>query len=64
MFGLRLEDSKSKKLMKVIVQINARMGKGTIKVASEGTNQLWKMKQGSRSPGYTTDWDELVAVKN
>ncbi|WP_292992612.1 DUF4113 domain-containing protein [Nitrosomonas sp.] len=50
--------------MKVIVQINARMGKGTIKVASEGTNQLWKMKQGSRSPGYTTDWDELVAVKN
>ena len=64
MFGLRLEDSKSKRLMKVIDQINARMGKGTIKLASEGADQLWKMKQGSRSQGYTTNWEELVSVSD
>ncbi len=63
LFGLRFEDSKSKKLMKVIDQINARMGKGTIKLASQGVDQHWKMKQGSRSQGYTTEWDELVAVE-
>lgn len=62
MFGLRLEDSKSKRLMKVIDQINARMGKGSVKLGSEGSNQLWKMKQGSRTPHYTTDWDGLVRV--
>lgn len=62
MFGLRLEDSKSKKLMKVIDQINARMGKGTVKLGSEGTDQLWKMKQCSRTPNFTTNWDELIAV--
>lgn len=62
MFGLRLEDGKSKRLMKVMDQINARMGKGTIKLASEGTDQHWNMKQGSRSQSYTTRWDELVAV--
>ena len=63
LFGLRLQDNKSKSLMKVMDQINARMGKGTIKLASEGTEQHWKMKQGSMSPAYTTKWDELVTVE-
>ncbi|MER2513477.1 MAG: Y-family DNA polymerase [Nitrosomonas ureae] len=62
LFGLRLEDSKSKRLMKIMDQINAKMGRGTIKLASEGTDQQWRMKQGNRSPGYTTKWDDLVIV--
>ncbi|PSJ16349.1 Y-family DNA polymerase [Nitrosomonas supralitoralis] len=63
LFGLRLEDSKSKRLMKIMDQINAKMGRGTIKLASEGTDQQWKMRQGNRSPGYTTTWDDLVEVE-
>ena len=55
-------DKKSTKMMSVIDQINARMGRGTIKLASEGFKQPWKMKQGNKSPNYTTNWEELVCV--
>lgn len=55
-------DKKSTKMMNVIDQINARMGRGTIKLASEGFKQPWKMKQGNKSPNYTTSWEELVCV--
>jgi len=57
-------DTKSSKLMSVMDQINARMGRGTIKLASEGFKQPWKMKQGNKSPNYTTNWDELICVMN
>ena len=49
-------------LMRVMDQINARMGRGTLKLASEGFKQPWKMKQGNKSPNYTTYWDELICV--
>ncbi|WP_374058014.1 Y-family DNA polymerase [Nitrosomonas supralitoralis] len=55
-------DTKSDNLMNVMDQINARMGRSTLKLASEGFRQPWKMKQGNRSSGYTTKWDELVCV--
>ena len=55
-------DKKSTQMMSVIDQINARMGRGTIKLASEGFKQPWKMKQGNKSPNYTTNWEELVCV--
>ncbi|MBY0475829.1 MAG: translesion error-prone DNA polymerase V subunit UmuC [Nitrosomonas sp.] len=55
-------DNKSDNLMNVIDQINIRMGRSTLKLASEGFRQPWKMKQGNRSPGYTTKWDELIFV--
>lgn len=55
-------DAKSSQLMCVIDQINARMGRGTLKLASEGFKQPWKMKQGNKSPNYTTCWDELICV--
>lgn len=55
-------DKKSAKMMSIIDQINARMGRGTIKLASEGFKQPWRMKQGNKSPSYTTKWEELVCV--
>lgn len=55
-------DNQSSKLMSVMDQINARMGRGTLKLASEGFKQPWKMKQGNKSPNYTTSWDELICV--
>jgi len=62
LFGSITTESKSSQLMAVIDQINARMGKSTLKLASEGFRQPWKMKQGNRSPSYTTRWDELICV--
>lgn len=53
---------KSTKMMNIIDQINARMKRGTIKLTSEGFKQPWKMKQGNKSPSYTTKWEELVCM--
>jgi DNA polymerase V len=55
-------DKKSAKMMSIIDQTNARMGRGTIKFASEGFKQPWKMRQDNKSPSYTTKWEELVCV--
>ncbi|MER0172041.1 MAG: Y-family DNA polymerase [Nitrosomonas sp.] len=55
-------DTRASQLMRVMDQINARMGRGTLKLASEGFRQPWKMKQGNRSPNYTTNWNELICV--
>lgn len=40
-------DARASQLMHVMDQINARMGRGTLKLASEGFKQPWKMKQGN-----------------
>jgi len=50
LFGsISIADTKSSKLMSVMDQINARMGRGTLKLASEGFKQPWKMKRGNES---------------
>lgn len=52
--------SRSQNLMSTIDQIQAKMGRGTIKLASEGMNYAWKMRSGRKSPNYTTSWNGLV----
>lgn len=49
-------------LMKTIDQINFKMGKGVLKLASDGIAQNWQMKTGNRSPAYTTRWSELAVA--
>lgn len=63
LFGtISATDTQSSKLMSIMDQINVRMGRGTLKLASEGFKQPWKMKQGNKNPNYTTNWDELICV--
>jgi DNA polymerase V len=63
LFGsISAADTQSSKLMSVMDQINARMDRRAIKLASKGFKQPWKMKQGNKSPNYTTNWDELICV--
>ena len=50
---------KSTQLMHTIDSINRRMGKESIKLASEGFRRPWKMRQESKSPAYTTRWSDL-----
>jgi len=56
-------DVHDERLMEVIDLLNSRYGSGTIRFASEGMRQEWKMKTDMRSPRYTTRWDELLVVK-
>lgn len=53
---------KSDELMITMDKINRKMGKESIKLASEGFKRPWKMRQENKSPSYTTNWEEIVAA--
>ena len=67
-------DSADRNLERVRVMVamdalNARYGRGTVKLASAGPEQAlrvrpagWQMKQERRTPRYTTHWRELAVV--
>ncbi|MEJ1958497.1 MAG: DUF4113 domain-containing protein [Nitrosomonadales bacterium] len=52
-------DAKSSSRMHVMDLINQKMGKGTVCIAASGVKQRWAMRRDSKSPNYTTDWNEL-----
>jgi DNA polymerase V len=49
-------------LMGVVDRINQDHGPDTLFFGAQGVNREWKMRCGSRSPRYTTQWDELLRV--
>ena len=51
-----------KKLMEVMDNINASMARDTVKCATSGVRQEWKMRREFLSPCYTTLWKELREV--
>lgn len=50
-------------LMKTIDNINAQFGQQKVRLASQDTTRVWKMKQQNRSPRYTTDINEIITIK-
>jgi DNA polymerase V len=62
MFATGQSSSRSESLMNVIDQINRKMGRESIKLASEGFFRPWKMKQENKSLNCTTDWNEILLV--
>ena len=59
LFSQAQSSSKSAALMNAMDSINSKMGKESIKLASEGFKRPWRMKQGNKSPGYTTKWCDI-----
>lgn len=59
LFSTSQASPKSTALMSAMDSINRKMGKESIKLASEGFTRPWKMKQGNKSPSYTTKWCDL-----
>ncbi len=55
-------DSRDERLQAVVDIINRTYGRNTMYLAACGTQRTWQMKQGRRSPRYTTSWDELLKV--
>lgn len=62
LFSMGQTSPKSANLMLAMDAINKKMGKESIKLASEGFTRPWKMKQENKSPAYTTNWEELIRV--
>ncbi|WP_031386804.1 Y-family DNA polymerase [Desulfonatronum thiodismutans] len=56
------ERARSKALMETMDRVNAKWGAMTMRVAAEGTEKRWVMRQAHLSPRYTTDWKELPRV--
>jgi len=52
--------TKSSALMTTMDSINRKMGKESIKLASEGFTRPWKMRQENKSPSFTSNWDEVI----
>jgi len=50
------------RLMATVDRINEDLGPDTLFFGAEGIHREWKMRCGSRSPRYTTQWDELLQV--
>ncbi len=62
LFSLVQASPKSTILMSTMDSINRRMGKESIKLASEGFTRPWKMRQENKSPSYTSNWSETISA--
>lgn len=54
---------KQKKIMKTMDLLNEKYGHTVLRTAAEGFSRTWQMKQGLRTPRYTTHWDEILTIK-
>ena len=59
--------SQRKKAMQVMDEINRKIGRNTLQIATTITKDKknhtsWQMRQAHRSPCYTTRWDDLMVV--
>ena len=61
-FFIKNFDTGSNKLLGVLDRINQKMDRGTMKLACEGFKKPWRMKQGNKSPNYTTQWNDIPNV--
>tara|TARA_R110002096_G_scaffold394733_1_gene590020 strand:+ start:3734 stop:4993 length:1260 start_codon:yes stop_codon:yes gene_type:complete len=50
-------------LMKSIDQMNALFGQQKIRLASQDTKRVWKMKQQKLSPRYTTKLSDIITIR-
>jgi len=51
------------KLMAVMDRLNRDMGRDTVFLAGAGIERGWRMRQGNRSPRYTTHWSEIPLAR-
>jgi len=53
---------RSRRLMGVLDEVNARFGRGAVQLGAMGTKLAWTMKRGRVSPRYTTRWADVPSV--
>jgi DNA polymerase V len=57
------DDVRSQLLMQTLDNLNRQFGARTVQYAAAGLKKSWGMRQGMRSPRWTTCWEELLAVR-
>ena len=53
---------RAQRTMRVLDEVNARLGEGTLRYASTGFKHDWRTLFEMRSPRYTTCWNELLTL--
>ena len=56
-------DPRQAKLSKIVDSLNHRHGRDKVRLAAQGFNPTWLMRQRFLSKRYTTSWTELLEVK-
>ncbi|BCA65791.1 Y-family DNA polymerase [Fluviibacter phosphoraccumulans] len=56
------ETARAKNLMSTLDEINAKMGRGTVRSAGEGIQKAWAMRSSNKSNAFTTDWEQLATA--
>lgn len=57
------DHDKARARMQALDAINQKWGRGRIRYAAEGLNNIWQPKHQIRSPRYVSNWDELPEAK-
>ena len=57
------DNSRQQKLSGLMDDINARYGRGALRIAAEGYLKTWKMKQEFLSKQYTTNWADIIVTR-
>lgn len=57
------DTTRSKVLMATLDEINAKMGRGTVRSAGEGLQKAWAMRSDNKSQAFTTNWKQLAIVR-
>lgn len=57
------ENPKHRALMKVMDQLNEKIGNRKVKLATQNPKLTWNMNQNHLSPKYTTDLKEILEIK-
>lgn len=58
-----IDRERRKKLMYSIDKINMLMGKDKVRLASQGFEKRWKLRQEKLSPCYTTQFADILTIK-
>lgn len=56
------DKQKSMRLMQALDTVNARWGRGTLKLSAVPSKAAWQMRRERLSPAYTTSWSDLPVV--
>lgn len=59
---IQSDTAKESRLMTALDKVNKQMGRDKLRLAAQGFDGRWKLRQERLSPGYTTNWNELLKI--
>jgi len=57
------DSKRQQNLSELMDMLNDRYGRGTLRIAAEGFDKTWKMKQDYLSKQYTTNWQDIITTR-